>query len=104
MEFEERNPGGVPPAGVTYEQWTECAHKNALATMGRSTEANAHSSANCAELTSGPGLYLADNIWSPRRGLAAAVLQQKVRGFRCPSSVAACRASCLRPARPAPWP
>jgi hypothetical protein len=59
------NPGRVPPPGVTYTDWISCQpallHKHS-------------NPAACADTTAAPGEYVANNMWSPRRGHQALML------------------------------
>lgn len=49
------NPGKVPPAGVAYHAWVRCQ------APFRTPDDR------CEDGTAPPGLYLEDNMWSPRR-------------------------------------
>jgi hypothetical protein len=74
MEWERVNDGERPPAGVSYDQWIQCQPGFAW-----------RDAAACADPSTAPGSYLADNMWSPRRAHGAAYLHGAlyVLGGRC---------------------
>ncbi|CAM9829507.1 unnamed protein product [Ectocarpus sp. 8 AP-2014] len=69
MEWDEVNPGRLPPAGVTYEDWIIC--QDGL--RYRLTDPTV-----CDDTSTAPGIYTAENMWSPRRNHRAVTLDERV--------------------------
>ncbi|CAM9226284.1 unnamed protein product [Hapterophycus canaliculatus] len=69
MQWDEVNPGRLPPAGLTYEDWIICQtglqYRLADPTV-------------CDDTSEAPGVYTTDNMWSPRRNHRAITLDDRI--------------------------
>jgi hypothetical protein len=67
-EWIQTNIGKVPPTGVSYDQWIQCAMQQWTPII----------QVGCDDALNPPGAYLPDLMWSPRRNHAAVGWNQKL--------------------------
>lgn len=65
----QRNRGKIPPRGVAYSYWIECASSKWI---------TSRTVIGCDDKTQAPGGYLADNMFSPRRNFATMTFKNEI--------------------------